>query len=237
MVPSQLRIREILNYYIPGILLLYIGDIVYYFFNNQFYLIQEEVTIKNAVLAFAILYVIGYLLNISYGLLVAYNEGFIKGKAAAFLRFVFGRKHKNDRLKVYNENKNLLDRKIVLLLQISQEELYSLKPGELFYTVAEYVVNKSSEKSSDELGRQIISSFFALKLSFVCLLSILTFATLFGLKCFGLGFIESKILITGFFISLFVQRISWTLFKVTNEIWAGKVWRMLIATPNLEDKK
>ena len=91
MIPGQLKIRQILNYYIPAILLLFVLDITYYNFNNEFFVIKEDINAKNAIIAFAVLYVIGYLLNISYGILRAYNKGFFKGFVSRVFRVFVGR--------------------------------------------------------------------------------------------------------------------------------------------------
>ena len=82
----------------------------------------------------------------------------------------------------------------------------------------------------------IINSYFCLKLSFVFLISEFIILTLVILNLFNLGHIGLSNMLIALLIFVIAQRISWTLFRASNGIWTGKVWRMIIAATKEEKK-
>lgn len=236
MIPNQLKLREVLNYYIPGLVLFVLIDIL---FLNQFdkHIVEyQKLTGIEIVVLLTFLYILGYILNASYGLM-NYNEKKENGgKTNLIFRIIFGLQS-NSKMEVYEKYKKIIDEKIKQNFMLKPDDLDTLDKPDIFYIVTEFVVNKSADKSTEELGRQIINSYFGCKLAFVMALCSLyfLFATLF--KSFGYGYLPMNFLVFGFFISFVVERISWTLYNIAFKIWTGKVWRMFIGLGEKSDKE
>ena len=90
MIPNQLKLREVLNYYIPGLVLFLLIDIL---FLNQFdkhIIDHQKLSGIEIVVLLTFLYILGYILNASYGLM-NYNEKKENGgKTNLIFRMIFG---------------------------------------------------------------------------------------------------------------------------------------------------